>query len=445
MFQRDITNYLKRWKNSKGRKPLILRGARQVGKTTAVKMFGEKEFDNSIGINLEKSKDFELFKNVTTIDDFKKTIEIAYGKQLIPGKTLLFIDEIQNTPNLIELLRFFYEDLPELHIIATGSLLEVQIEKQGLEMPVGRIEYAYLHPLTFFEFLNAVGEVKLFEFLKKIDMEKTIPDGIHLKALKLFNEYALIGGMPEIVARHIRKDGQEKMTATYFSLLTAYGEDIYKYASQADVKYISYALEQAPYFAGERITYNKFGGSLYKSREMSEAFATLEKAMLLTQVRATKSIQIPLVGGGKRAKKLLYLDVGLVNFKNEIQSKFLGIKDLSDIYRGKIAEQVVGQNLIASEINRKQTIYYWGQNKSGSSAEVDFCLVQNGNIFGIEVKSGNSFKLKSLFSFGSKIKDAKLVRVYAGELKQEEVKYFNKKYKLLSVPFYLVNRIIDLK
>ena len=444
MFERDFTNYLKRWKNSKGRKPLILRGARQVGKTSVVKMFGEKEFDNLVSINLEKSKDFELFKDVMSLEEFKKVINIAYGKELIAKKTLLFIDEIQNTPNLIELLRFFYEDFQKLHVIATGSLLDVKIKKQGLEMPVGRVEYAYLYPLTFFEFLEAVGEEALLGFLRKVDIREDIPQGIHQKALKLFNEYALIGGMPEIVSLYIQKASQERLDSTYHALLTAYNEDVYKYALKADIKYISYALEQAPYFAGERITYSKFSGSLYRSREMSEAFSILEKAMLLTQIRATKSVQLPLIGQEKRAKKLLYLDVGLVNFKNEIQSKFLRLKDLSDIYRGRIAEQVVGQNLLASEINREQTLYYWGRNKSGSSAEVDFCLVQDGNIIGIEVKSGHSSKLKSLFSLGNVAEGSKLVRVYSGKLKNEKIKYINKEYNLLSVPFYLINRTLTL-
>jgi len=445
MFQRNIINYFKKWKNSEGRKPLVLRGARQVGKTTAVKIFGQEEFDNFVSINLENAQDFEIFKKVTSVKEFQKIIEIVYKKQLIPGKTLLFIDEIQNAPNLIELLRFFYEELPELHLIATGSLLEVQIEKQGLEMPVGRIEYAYLHPLTFFEFLTAIDETRLLDFLKTVSPRETIPEGIHTRASKLFNEYALVGGMPEIINRYIQKDNWERMIVAYNSLLTAYGEDIYKYASRAEVKYIRYVLEQAPYFAGEKITYNKFGGSLYKSREMSEAFTTLEKAMLLTQIRATSSTEIPLIPQEKRAKKLLYLDVGLVNLKNETQTKLLGTQDISDIYRGKIAEQIVGQNLLAGKINKKQVLYYWGQNKSGASAEVDFCLIQDGNIFGIEVKSGHSFKLKSLFSFGTKVKHAQLIRVYAGELKYEEIKYFGKKHKLLSVPFYLINRVLDLK
>jgi predicted AAA+ superfamily ATPase len=441
MFNRRIVNYLKEWKGKKNRKPLVLRGARQVGKTSAVKIFARECFEHFVYINLESAKDFEVFKDVNTLDDFERITDVVFGKEIIAGSTLIFIDEIQNAPNLIELLRFFYEEKPSLHIVVAGSLLDVKIEKQGLTMPVGRIEYAYVFPLTFFEFLEAIKEEKLLYFLRDCDIKSKIPAAIHRRALDFFQEYALIGGMPEAVALYQQKKWQKEINTVYSSLLTAYNEDIYKYSSAADVKYVSYALEQAPYFAGERIVYEKFGGSVYKSREMGDAFEVLEKAMLLNQIRTTKSVDLPLIKQEKRSKKLLYLDVGLVNFKNNVQVKFLQIKDLNDLYRGKIAEQVVGQNLIADKVNMAQTLFYWARERDKSSAEVDFCLVNKGKIIGIEVKSGHSMKLRSLFSFGDSVKNSVLIRVYSGELKIEDIIYARKKYKLISVPFYLVNNI----
>lgn len=444
MFNRDILAYLEKWKTKSHRKPLVLRGARQVGKTYAVKLFSEKYFSDLIYINLDKAEDYELFKEINSLEDFEKTVDIVLKKKIISGETLIFIDEIQNAPNLIELLRFFYEERPDLHVIAAGSLLEVKIEKQGLEMPVGRVEYAYMHPLTFFEFLGALKEDKLLDFLKKLTFDDNIPAAIHERALKLFNDYALIGGMPEIVSLYVQKSSQEDLNSLYSSLFTAYAEDIYKYSSQADVKYIRHILEQAPYFSGERITYEKFGGSIFRSREMSEAFSILEKAMLLRQIPATKSIQLPLIGQKKRAKKLLYLDCGFVNFKNNIQSEYVKLKDLSDLYRGKIAEQIVGQNIIADSAHLERPVYYWAKEKSQGSAEVDFCLVSGGKILGIEVKSGHSGKLKSLLNFGAEVENSKLVRVYGGHFQKEEVFTGGKKYRLLSLPFYLVNRIFEL-
>jgi len=443
MFNRDILTYLEKWKLKKGRKPLVLRGARQVGKTFAVKIFAEKNFADLLYINLDKNEDYELFKEIRSILDFEKTADVVLGKKIVSGKTLVFIDEIQNTPNLIELLRFFYEERPDLHVIAAGSLLEVKIKKQGLAMPVGRIEYAYVYPLTFFEFLEANKENSILDFLKKVTPKDSIPPAIHEQSLKLFYNYALIGGMPEIVARYVEKSSQQDLNSLYSSLLTAYAEDIYKYAASADVKYIRHVLDQAPYFAGERITYEKFGGSGYRSREMSEAFEVLEKTMLLRQVPATKSLELPLIGQRKRAKKLLYLDIGFINFKNNIQAEYVGLADLSGLYRGKAAEQIVGQNIIANMSQMEQSLFYWAKEKPQGSAEVDFCLAHKGKILGIEVKSGHSAKLKSLFSFGKNVSDSKLIRIYGGPLKKEQISSGNGARDLLSLPFYLINRIFD--
>ncbi len=443
MFNRDILAYLEKWKIKKSRKPLVLRGARQVGKTFAVKLFAEKNFADLIYINLDKAEDYELFKDIRSISDFEKIADIVLKKKIIPGATLVFIDEIQNAPNLIELLRFFYEERPNLHVIAAGSLLEVKIKKQGLAMPVGRIEYCYVYPLTFFEFLEANKENNILDFLKKLTAKNSIPAAIHERALKLFYDYALIGGMPEIVAHYIQKSSWQEINSLYSSLLTAYAEDIYKYAASADVKYIRHILNQVPYFAGERITYEKFGGSGYRSREMSEAFEVLEKTMLLHQVLATKSRQLPLVGQRKRAKKLLYLDIGFVNFKNNIQAEYVGLDDLSGLYRGKAAEQIVGQNIIANMAQMEQPLFYWAKEKPQGSAEVDFCLVREGKIIGIEVKSGHSAKLKSLLSFGESVAGGKLIRIYGGQLKKEKISGGGRKYDLLSLPFYLVNRLFD--
>jgi predicted AAA+ superfamily ATPase len=165
--------------------------------------------------------------------------------------------------------------------------------------------------------------------------------------------------------------------------------------------------------------------------------------MLLRQVPATKSAELPLVGQRKRAKKLLYLDVGFINFKNNIQSEYVGLKDLSGLYRGKIAEQIVGQNIVASAAHLEQSLFYWAKEKPYGSAEVDFCLAHKGSILGIEVKSGHSAKLKSLWSFADSVENSKLIRVYGGTFKKEKIAGGGRERELLSLPFYLVNRLFD--
>ena len=443
MFNRNILTYLEKWRLKKGRKPLVLRGARQVGKTYAVTIFAKEHFENFVYINLEKADHLELFRATNTLEEFAKIIDIVFQQKIISGKTLIFIDEIQNTPNLIALLRFFYEERPNWHVIAAGSLLEVKIKKEGLSMPVGRVEYAYVYPLTFFEFLGAMKEDSLLVFLQKVTLQEKIPEAIHQRALKLFYQYTLVGGMPEIVSMYAEKKSQEEINSTYSSLLTAYSEDIFKYASSAEVKYLRHALERSPYFAGERITYEKFGGGAFRSREMSEAFNVLEKTMIVRKVSATKSLCLPLVGKKKNAKKLMYLDSGFVNFKNDIQSEYIKLNDLNDLYRGKIAEQIVGQNIIAGGLHSEQALFYWAKEELNSQAEVDFCVAHEGKIIGIEVKSGHSARLKSLLSFAGSVENSKLIRIYSGQKQCEDVLVAGKKHQLIYLPFYLVNRFFD--
>ncbi len=445
MFNRNIISYLEKWQKKKSRKPLIIRGARQVGKTSAVRIFAKHNFSNFIEINLENPEIIELFREVKTLKDFEQIVELGLKKRLIPGKTLLFLDEIQNFPELIKLLRFFYEKMPALHVIASGSLLETQIEKFGFNMPVGRVEYVYLYPLTFFEFLEAKGEEEILTILKKSNLNQKISQPVHRLARNLFYQYVFLGGMPEVISLFIKKVPLAELNSVYNSLLTGYEEDLYKYGKKSEIKYLQYVLSQAPYFAGERITYEKFGGASFRSREMKNAFSLLAKAMILTQIKATKSTAPPLLAQEKRPKKLLFLDVGLVNFKNKIQINFLKTKNLADFYRGKIAEQVVGQNLLANNLGQKQELYYWAKEKTRGAAEVDFCLMSGGKIVGIEVKSGHSLKLKSLFSFSRAVENNKIIRVYDGELKQENIIYAGQKYKLISVPFYLANRILEIE
>lgn len=442
MFSRKIIHYLIEWKNKKGRKPLLLRGARQVGKTTAVLMFGKKSFKNVIYLNLENIEHLRLFRGEISLDDFEKIIQIKFHQKIVPDETLVFIDEIQNSPSLMKLLRFFYEEKPNIHVIAAGSLFQARIEREGFSLPVGRIEYAYVYPLDFFEYLEAREENELLNYLKFISFEEKIPEAIHQEALRHFYEYTMIGGMPEVVKLYIEERNTDELKSIYSSLFTSYSEDVYKYSSLANAKYLSYVIEQAPLFAGTTFTYEKFGGSNFRSREMSTAFDTLEKVMLVYQVQATKSKEIPLIGQRKRPKKLLYLDVGLVNYRMGVQEEFLNLKDLNDFYRGRIAEQVVGQNMLAQFTNHIPVILYWAKGKREGTAEVDFCLQVKGAILGAEVKSGGTGRLRSLYSFADEVKNRQLVRIYSGHLKKEKVELGGRHYKLTSIPFYLIPRIL---
>ena len=444
MFYRKIINYFLKWKEKKERKPLIVRGARQVGKTCAVLLFGKKYFKEVIHINLDNIEHLRLFRKDISLKEFEDIIKVKFNKKIIPNQSLIFIDEIQNAPSLIKLLRFFYEEKKDWYVIAAGSLLEAKIRREGLSFPVGRVEFCYLYPLDFFEYLEAKKEKELLDFLLNVKIKDKIPEGIHKLALEKFYEYTLVGGMPEVVKSFIRNNNMNDLKSIYNSLFTTYCEDVYKYSSLAEAKYLSYVIETAPLFAGNLITYEKFGGSNFRSREMSKSFDTLEKVMLLYQLNAIKSRRLPLVAQKKRPKKLIFLDVGLVNYQMGLQDQLLHIEKLDDFYRGRIAEQVVAQNLISQYIDVFPKIFYWAKEKKEGSAEVDFCFSKEGKIVGIEVKSKPIGRLKSLFIFAKEVENSVILRIYSGNLEKSKVEFLGEKFNLISLPFYLVPRVSEI-
>ena len=444
ILKREIDKYLLSWKNEKNRKPLIIRGARQVGKTFSALTFAKKYFKNTIHINLENPEHLKSFQNPISLKEFEKIIKVNFKKTIDPDKTLIFIDEIQNSPSLIKLLRFFKEEWPKIHVIATGSLLEVIIKKEGFSMPVGRVEYLYLHPLGFFEYLDAKKEKELLKFLKNIQLGEKIPLAIHQKAMDIFHEYTMIGGMPEIVKLFLEGETIEKLKTTYSSIFKGYCEDVYKYSSVANAKYLKYSIERLPLFAGNTITYEKFGEMENKSREMKNSFNTLQDAMIIYQIKATKSIELPIIAQNKRPKKMIFLDVGLVNHQMGILEEYLNIKNLNDFYKGRIAEQIVGQNILSQSMHSPAKIFYWAKEKPKGNAEIDFCINKNGMLLGIEVKSGKTGKLRSLHQFAQEVKNKQIMRIYSGEFKKEKIKIKNTENELISIPFYLIPRIREL-
>ena len=224
MFDRIIIKELKKWANKTNRKPLVLRGARQVGKTTAVEIFS-KQFDQYIYLNLEVSSEQKLFEMDYTIEELVQAIFFEKNKKKSKGKILLFIDEIQNSPKAVSMLRYFYESAKEYYVIAAGSLLESLIDRQ-ISFPVGRVEYLYMKPLTFYEYITAAGDNSLLEVLDQIPC----PDFAHEKLLKKFYQYALIGGMPEIVDIYYKTKNIIELNTIYESLLRSYLDDVEKYA-----------------------------------------------------------------------------------------------------------------------------------------------------------------------------------------------------------------------
>ncbi len=453
-MKRKLLQNLINWKSKSDRKPLIIRGARQVGKTYLVKEFGTEYYENLIYINLDNSQQLDLFGTKKTLEELLSVIDLYFGVNPNEGENLIFIDEIQNSPELIQLLRFFYEEKPELHVICAGSLLEAKIRQKNISMPVGRVEYMYTYPMDFYEYLAAVGHSKLLKNLMTIEInleqpkdifDKLIPDHLHKLAMDHFNDYMLIGGMPEIVKSYAQTKSWTDLRPIYNSLFQTYLEDIEKYSKDDQRKYISHVLNSAPLHAGGIYNYQNFGASNYRSREMSEAFDLLDSVRLLNQITATDSTKPPLREHIQRSKKLVFLDVGLVNFRSGNSLDLFQNLSQSDEFRGRIAEQIVGQTIVSQHSQITPYLHYWAKNKAISETEVDFCFTSpklGGRIVGIEVKSGATGIMKSLYNFLDDVPDAIALRIYTGMPRLEEVNYAGKEYRFHSVPVYLLPKLV---
>ena len=440
MFERRIEKELCSWANDPYRKPLVIRGARQVGKTTVVNRFGSK-FENYLSVNLEKSDARKLFESTDNVKELLPLLFLYCNIKRKEGRTMLFIDELQASPHTVSLLRYFYEELPEAHLIAAGSLLETALNS-NISLPVGRVQYMALHPCSFVEFLNAVGEERFLEHILNAD----IPSAFHDTLNELFIRYSLIGGMPEVVARYAVERDFTILDKVYNSLLNAYKNDVDKYASNAtQISVIRYILEEGWSFSGETITLGEFGGSPYKARETGESFRMLEKAMLLELAYPLTSAIMPMISDKKKAPKLFCLDSGLVNYAANIRKEYVTSNDLMDTWRGKAAEQIVAQELKAYSFDVGMKRNFWMRAKRGSSAEVDFVYQFDGKIIPIEVKCGHNVRLMSLHQFMDETSHDVAVRIWTGKHSIDEVKtQKNKLFRLINLPFYLISAMPDI-
>ncbi len=434
MYTRTLHQELELWKKNPARKPLIIRGARQVGKTTLVDMFA-KSFDFYIHLNLDKRDDRQVFETHDEIHTILQLLLLRENISLQSHHTLLlFIDEIQNSPNAVHLLRYFYEEAPHLHVIAAGSLLETLLDNR-ISFPVGRVEYRILRPFSFREYLLAKGE----EQACKLTSELPLPDYAHFRLLELFREYTLIGGMPEIVSHYLQHKDLVAVGHIFDSLITTYAEDIEKYAThESEQKVLRHIIRHAPRMAGERIRFEGFASSNYKSREVSEAFHTLIKTYLLSLVYPTTTTRIPVSENKRRAPKLQILDTGMMNYFSGMQYAFINSNTIDNVYDGRLAEHITGQELLSVSSSVIHANHFWVREKKQSTAEVDFVLQVDDLLVPVEVKAGKTGRLRSLMAFIDAAPHAFAVRISSSKLLVEELTTLNgKPFTLLNLPIYL--------
>ncbi|HOG04673.1 MAG TPA: AAA family ATPase [Paludibacter sp.] len=437
MIHRNLITEIENWAKNPKRKPLVLRGARQVGKTTLVNEFA-KRFDHFVSLNLEKRYEALLFEESNDIREVIAKIFLFKNIQQDQKRTLIFIDEIQNSPKAVAMLRYFYEEFPQFHVIAAGSLLETLMDTH-ISFPVGRVQYMTLRPCSFSEFLGAIGKTEL----KKATENLEIPFGMNELMSDMFKTYSLIGGMPEVVSNFAEHQDIVRLTDIYNSLLVGYKDDVEKYArTETQKNIIRLILSVGWTRAAQQISLGNFAQSAYRAREVGEAFRTLEKTHVVELSYPTTSAVLPILPETKRKPKLFWFDTGLVNFVAGVQQEILEVADLQDAWRGNSAEQIVAQELISSTSHVGAKRYFWVRGTQSSSAEVDFVQNINGRLIPIEVKSGHNAHLRSLHQFMNASNQDIAVRVWNNPLSIDEVKTQEGKiFKLYNVPYYYVEHL----
>lgn len=438
MFFRKLLEELESWRASPTRKPLVIRGARQVGKTTLVHVFG-KQFKQYIYINLEQSKDAQIFEQFEDIQHLLTRIflEKRQQKQYI-NDTLLFIDEIQESPKVVNLLRYFKEEVPELAVIAAGSMLETLLGK-NLTFPVGRVEYRVLRPLSFEEFLIALGEDQLLDEYRKTPIEKYAEPIL----FDSFRTYALLGGMPEIIQHYSKHRDITALGPIFDSLISSYLQDAEKYAkNEQQLQIIRFSIHQAIFRAGHRTTFQQFGNANYSSKAIGEVLRALEKTHLLHILFPVTGTSLPLEPDYKKTPRIQFLDTGLINYFAGLQKDILGTQDLSSVYQGRLIEHLVGQELLSFQSLSLKKLHFWVRQKKQSDAEIDFIYPFAGKLIPVEVKSGAAGHLKSLHVFLDHSPIHFGIRFYSGCFQLDKLTtQAGKPFYLLNLPYFLGARI----
>ncbi len=378
------------WKSRPGRKPLLINGARQVGKSWLVSEFGRQHFGGRIHtINFEKRRDIHsIFDKDLDPRRIVFELEIVLNISIQSNQDLVFFDEIQSCPKALGSLRYFYEDLPELHLIAAGSLLDFEFRNQPF--PVGRIELLDLHPMTFHEFLLAKERQNLAKLLENPPQQ--LPEAIEQTLIEELNEYFVVGGMPECVKCHITDRNIERINKIQDELLYAYAQDFYKYQPTVNADCLHDILESVPGSMGNQVIYTRLSDR-FTGPTIKKGVDVLRTARLLIQVNNTSVSGLPLSASGRQFK-LFFLDIGLLLRLSKLpfQDGFLR-KNLTASFKGMLSEQFAAQQIAASQ---KAPLWYWARTSPGSTAEVDLVIVRQGEIIPIEIKAGKSGSLKSL-------------------------------------------------
>jgi predicted AAA+ superfamily ATPase len=396
--ERYVTQELAKWQKRKDRLPLILNGARQVGKTWIMKKFGAQFYENVAYVNFDRNERMQMvFSGDFDTKRLLKAISIETGETLQADKTLIIFDEIQEVPNAISSLKYFAEDAPEYSIIAAGSLLGVTLH-QGVSFPVGKVEFLKMYPMTFSEFLMAISEDKLLKLIQSQD--DLLLSSFASKLIELLKIYYFVGGMPAVIKKYVETKDFDEVRHLQNQLLIAYEQDFSKHAPNMEIPRIQQIWNSIPAQLAKENKKFVYGAlrSGAKGRDYERSIGWLVDTGLVHKISLVEQPSLPLSGYQKNAFKLYFLDVGLLAAKSDLPSKVLieGNRIFVE-FKGAFAENYVLQEMIAAA---KISPYYW-KNKQGTS-EVDFIFQKEGMIYPLEVKAEQNLKAKSLKVYDEK-------------------------------------------
>lgn len=445
-MERFALAYLKDWKDRPTRRPLVVRGARQVGKSYLVREFGRESFESFVAVDFERTPDAAGLFDTRDPRRILELLELLTGQRIEPGRCLLFLDEVQAAPAALKALRYFHEELPELHVIAAGSLLDVALAQAPLTFPVGRIEYLHLGPLTFEEYLAAAGQGRLLELLRTVPPDGDIPGPIHDQLRSHLRRFTAIGGMPEPLRAWLETGSVRESDIVKQALLATYEDDFAKYGPRVDVRRLTKVYRSLPRLAARRFKYVQVDRD-ERARDLAPALDLLCRARIASRVLRSAANGPPLAAeADERAFKLLFLDVGLA--LRALGLTLLDLESAADILlvnEGAVAEQLVGQHLLyGREPYEEPELHFWAREQRGAAAEVDFVITHGTAVIPIEVKAGKTGTLKSLHQFLTE-KDRRLgVRLNSEPpslLDARSVSGREVPLRLLSLPLYLVGQV----
>jgi predicted AAA+ superfamily ATPase len=435
--KRLIDVALDRWLTNPRRKALLIRGARQVGKTFSARALGERA-GGMVEVNLERMADArKIFSGDLVAGTMLRDLGYVLGRR-IPDDGLLFIDEIQAEPRALLALRYFYEELPSLRVLAAGSLVDFAIERVGV--PVGRVSFLHLHPLSFAEFLHARGRVDILEAVASASADFPLAAAAHAAALRFLREYFVVGGMPEAVATWCEGAQPDDVFEVHRSLVSSYRQDFSKYAKSHQVRYLDILLGHCARSASKRFIYAQVPGD-HRKRELDPALQLLTTAGLVHRVVHSGGNGLPL-GAESRPERFkpLLLDIGFMQALLGARPKdwLPATDDLRPfINHGDVTEAFVGQELLAYQTaSSDPQLYYWQRDKASSQAEVDYLTSLKGTVRPVEVKAGKTGRLKSL-------------QVFLNEKRGASIAYrvaplpFSRRGTVETVPLYAVSHLVE--